>query len=216
MGDAVEHQGDGYLGGEDVGAFRPLGRQAGFAEDAHRVPGQRGQRGLCAGPCGVAAAVVFLVAVALTFAIGGSALAGRLRRHEGGSGAGELRRPAATLLGHAHPAGAGRAADHRVAHEAELAHEHAGALPQPLAQAGQRDGFAALALFGQGLQQIPGQRREHGRSRCGPGAHAAALSASATWAAATWGCRITGMDLDVGVPAASATAESGTSGLVSG
>jgi len=85
-----------------------------------------------------------------------------------------------------------------------------------------QDGGGQLVEFGNGVvHRGPRAGACGSRARGGPepaGAHAPANVVSACWVdpAASCGVSMTGIDLDVGVPAAIAVDDSGTSGFVSG
>lgn len=112
-----------------------------------------------------------------------------------------------------HPAWTWPPADRRIAHERQFAHDRAAAQFQHFDQPWQRHAPAG----GHRHQRLKDPASQGWRDEI---RHAGATnpfgSKDAWWLGMRWGINSTGMALDVGVPAAIATADSGTSGLVSG
>jgi len=159
---------------------------------------------------------------------------GQVASAERASGRGQRGAPAHLVLRDAHPARPLDAADARVAHRRQRAHQHARAESQVLAQARQghaglarrrgqlaQDGGGQLVQFGNVVVVHGAPRARARRVAAGVWArrgHAPANVVSACWSdpVASWGTSMTGIDFDVGVPAPIAVDDSATSGFVSG
>ena len=125
----------------------------------------------------------------------------------------QTHQPATVLLLHMHQPRPWRSAQYRVTQLRELAQYHAHSQARFLRDPREWNlGFGALRLLLRpGRQENYGQRRRLPVSRFFD-----RLTHCAAAACTSANSSTTGIDLDVGVPAFAATADSGTSGLVSG